>query len=120
MLRTAATITWSPSPDPRQAGFTIGSWDVGTLAEVGLGAAQMARAGYDHGWGLGRHVLGSNYFHYVRDPWGSWSEYSADMDYIPAGVEWPSGDHPGEDSFYLWGPQPPADFVQNHEAGAIG
>ena len=28
-------------------------------------------------------VLGSNYFHYVRDPWGSFAEYSCDIDYIP-------------------------------------
>ena len=45
------------------------SWDVGSMHEAGLGANQMADKGYDRGWGLGRHVLGSNYFHYVRDPW---------------------------------------------------
>ncbi len=94
------------------------SWDVGSLSEVGQGAMQMADAGYSAGWGMGRHVLGSNYFHYVRDPWGSYSEYSADMDFIPAGTVWKSGDHPGEDSFYQWGPTPPEDFVVNHELEA--
>jgi catechol 2,3-dioxygenase-like lactoylglutathione lyase family enzyme len=91
------------------------SWDVGAVQEIGLGAMQMAGKGYTAGWGLGRHVLGSNYFHYVRDPWGSYSEYSADMDYIPADHDWRSGDHPGEDSFFLWGPNPPEDFVRNYE-----
>lgn len=91
------------------------SWEVGSIAEVGQGAMQMAHAGYPQGWGLGRHVLGSNYFHYVRDPWGSYSEYSADMDFVAAGSEWPAGDHPGEDSFYQWGPPPPEDFVVNYE-----
>ncbi|MGZ5840720.1 MAG: VOC family protein, partial [Xanthobacteraceae bacterium] len=91
------------------------SWDVGAVQEIGLGAVQMAGKGYAAGWGLGRHVLGSNYFHYVRDPWGSYSEYSADMDYIPADHDWQSGDHPGEDSFFLWGPNPPEDFVGNYE-----
>lgn len=91
------------------------SWDVGSINDVGLGAMQMADRGYSRGWGLGRHVLGSNYFHYVRDPWGSWSEYSADIDYIPADCDWPAADHPPEDAFYLWGPTPPADFVVNHE-----
>ena len=91
------------------------SWDVGAVQEIGLGAMQMAGKGYAAGWGLGRHVLGSNYFHYVRDPWGSYSEYSADMDYIPADHDWQSGDHPGEDSFFLWGPNPPEDFVRNYE-----
>ena len=45
-------------------------------------------SGYAAGWGFGRHVLGSNYFHYVRDPWGSYCEYSAGMDYVPCGVNW--------------------------------
>ena len=91
------------------------SWDVGSFQEVGLGYAQMARAGYTRGWGVGRHVLGANYFHYVRDPWGSYSEYSADIDYIPADCEWHAGDHAPEDSMFLWGPMPPEDFITNFE-----
>jgi len=99
-------------------GMHHNSWDVGSIAEVGQGAAQMAAAGYTMGWGLGRHVLGSNYFHYVRDPWGSYAEYSADMDYVPAGSDWPGGDHPPEDSFFQWGPPPPEDFAHNYETTA--
>ncbi|MDE2333065.1 MAG: VOC family protein [Rhodospirillales bacterium] len=98
------------------AGLHHLSWDVASVDEIGLGAMQMADKGFSAGWGLGRHVLGSNYFHYVRDPWGSWSEYSADIDYIPADHDWTSADHPPEDAFYVWGPTPPADFVVNHEA----
>lgn len=94
------------------------SWDVGSIHEVGLGAMQMADKGFSAGWGLGRHVLGSNYFHYVRDPWGSWCEYSSDIDYIPADHDWASADHPPEDAFYVWGPTPPTDFVANYEAQA--
>ncbi len=92
------------------------SWDVGSIQEIGLGAMQMADQGFRAGWGLGRHVLGSNYFHYVRDPWGSYAEYSSDIDYIPVDQDWESGDHPPEDSFYVWGPNPPEDFAFNHEA----
>jgi catechol 2,3-dioxygenase-like lactoylglutathione lyase family enzyme len=94
------------------------SWDVGAVQDIGLGAMQMANQGFVAGWSMGRHVLGSNYFHYVRDPWGSYSEYSADMDYIPVDVDWAAGSHPGEDSFYLWGPVPPEDFIRNYEAEA--
>jgi hypothetical protein len=65
----------------------------GTIHEIGLGAMQMADKGFSRGWGLGRHVLGSSYFHYVRDPWGSYAEYSCDMDFIPADVDWQGGDH---------------------------
>jgi catechol 2,3-dioxygenase len=96
-------------------GLHHSSWDVPSVADVGQGAMQMRDAGYARGWGVGRHVLGSNYFHYVRDPWGSYAEYSADMDYIPSGQIWVAGDHPAEDSFYQWGPEPPEDFGTNHE-----
>jgi len=94
------------------------SWDVGSVQDIGLGAMQMADKGFLAGWGLGRHVLGANYFHYVRDPWGSYSEYSADIDYIPVDMDWAAGEHPREDSFYLWGPVPPEDFIRNYEAEA--
>jgi catechol 2,3-dioxygenase-like lactoylglutathione lyase family enzyme len=100
------------------AGMHHASWDVGSVQDVGLGSAQMARAGFTRGWGLGRHVLGANYFFYVRDPWGSYSEYSADIDFIPADCDWPSGDHPPEDSLFLWGPLPPEDFIANLEPKA--
>ena len=92
------------------------SWDVGGINEIGVGAMQMADRGYEKGWGMGRHVLGSNYFHYVKDPWGSYSEYSADIDYIPVDHDWDAGDYPAEDSIYLWGPRIPEDFVHNYEA----
>ena len=64
---------------------------------------------------MGRHVLGSNYFYYVQDPWGSWAEYSYDIDFVPADVDWLAADHPAEDSFYIWGPTVPDDFVVNRE-----
>lgn len=91
------------------------SWDVGSIDEIGRGAMQMADKGFSRGWGLGRHVLGSNYFHYVRDPWGSYAEYSADIDYIPATHDWEAGDFSPQDGIYLWGPEMPKDFVSNME-----
>jgi len=91
------------------------SWDMRGIDDIGLGAMQMAGKGYTRGWGLGRHVLGSNYFHYVQDPWGSYAEYSCDIDFVPAAQRWQAGHHAPEDSFYLWGPEPPADFAVNRE-----
>jgi len=92
------------------------SWDMGSIDEIGIGAARMADKGYTRGWGLGRHVLGSNYFHYVQDPWGSFAEYSADIDYVAARQSWPGAYHKPEDSLSLWGPNPPDYFIVNHEA----
>ena len=99
-------------------GLHHSSWDVASLDEVGLGAELMKSHGYTKGWGVGRHVLGSNYFYYVQDPWGSWAEYSHGIDFVPADVDWPAADHPPEDSFYIWGPTVPDDFVVNHEQPA--
>jgi catechol 2,3-dioxygenase len=52
----------------------------------------------------------------VKDPWGSYAEYSADIDYISADHDWVSKDHPEEDGIYVWGPAMPADFIHNYEA----
>lgn len=97
-------------------GMHHSSWDMARIDDIGLAAMHMADRGHTKGWGLGRHVLGSNYFHYIQDPWGSFTEYTCDIDYIAADQHWQSGHHADEDSFYLWGPTPPADFVVNHEA----
>jgi hypothetical protein len=35
-----------------------------------------------HVWGLGRHYAGSNFFWYLKDPAGNFSEYYSDMDRI--------------------------------------
>ena len=44
-------------------------------ASVGRESVRMQEAGWQPGWGLGRHVIGSNFFYYTRDPWGSFAEY---------------------------------------------
>jgi catechol 2,3-dioxygenase len=106
-------LAFAQSPAP---GLHHCSWDMAGIDDIGLGAMHMAGKGYTKGWGLGRHVLGSNYFHYIRDPWGSYAEYSCDIDYIPTAQRWDAGQHEPEDSFYLWGPEPPADFTVNGEA----
>lgn len=91
------------------------SWDMPSIHEIGLGAMTMADKGYTKGWGLGRHVLGSNYFHYVQDPWGSFAEYSGEIDYVPVDAEWQTQMYSPDNSFYLWGPTPPDYFTVNTE-----
>lgn len=98
-------------------GFHHCSWDTASIQDIGLGAMRMHDKGYQKGWGLGRHVLGSNYFHYIMDPWGSFAEYSCDIDYIGKEARWDAADHKPEDSFYLWGPDVPREFTLNREAG---
>lgn len=94
------------------------SWDVPTVEDVGMGMSRMQSAGHTVGWGVGRHVLGSNYFYYAQDPWGSWCEFSSTMDFIPASIDWQAQDHPPEASVYLWGPPLDPIFFANSEADA--
>jgi catechol 2,3-dioxygenase-like lactoylglutathione lyase family enzyme len=96
-------------------GFHHASFQVGSVDEIAMGAVRMAERGWQPGWGLGRHVIGSNFFYYLRDPWGSFSEYYFDLDYIPEGCAWEPRDFPPEDSLYVWGPPCPADFGENKE-----
>ncbi len=98
-------------------GFHHGSFEVGGVDEIGMGAARMAERGWQPGWGFGRHVIGSNFFYYIRDPWGSFAEYFYDLDQIPESCAWEPRDFPADDSLYIWGPPVPPDFGENKEAG---
>lgn len=90
------------------------SWEMGTLDAIGLRANRLAEAGYARGWGLGRHVLGSNFFHYVADPWGAHAELTTGLDQVDPAT-WQAGDHDPVDAFYLWGPPLPEHFIANAE-----
>ncbi|RZF63439.1 metapyrocatechase [Sphingomonas populi] len=98
-----------------RSGLHHSSWDMPTFHDVGLASQLMIEKGHSAGWGLGRHLLGANYFYYVRDPWMSFAEYSADIDFIPAGAEWPAADYTPDDAFSFWGPPPPPQFAANFE-----
>jgi catechol 2,3-dioxygenase-like lactoylglutathione lyase family enzyme len=97
-------------------GYHHASFEVGNIDELGVGACRLLDKGYRDGWGFGRHVIGSNFFHYIRDPWGSLAEYFCDIDYIPGDMDWKPKDYPPGDSLYAWGPNVPADFGRNFEA----
>lgn len=52
------------------------AWKVRSIDEIGYGGAQMVRNHPErHAWGLGRHAASANYFWYLRDPGGAFSEY---------------------------------------------
>ncbi|ASQ92971.1 MULTISPECIES: VOC family protein [Streptomyces] len=118
-VRSMATFMNSGPGDHHVFGFVSGthpglhhsSWEVADIDQIALGARTMAAAGHSHGWGLGRHTLGSNFFHYIQDPWGSWIEYSSDMDCITE--NWKAGDWDCPPA--VWSPEMPADFIVNQE-----
>ena len=58
-----------------------------------------------HVWGLGRHFIGSNFFWYLRDPAGNFSEYYSDMDSITDDQLWTPGMwEPSLRALYAWAP----------------
>ena len=88
------------------------SWEVDDVDEVGRGATAMLEGHPDrHIWGLGRHYIGSNFFWYLRDPAGNFSEYYSDIDCIPDDQLWDPGIIAGDKSLYAWGPPPPPSFL---------
>lgn len=97
-------------------GFHHGSFEVGSIDELAMGAVGMKESGWQPAWGPGRHVIGSNFFYYIRDPWGSFAEYFHDIDFISEHCAWEPRDFPEQDALYRWGPTPPPDFTVNKEA----
>ncbi|AKC80636.1 dioxygenase [Xanthomonas arboricola] len=93
------------------------SFEVSDIDEIEIGAQTLLRAGYRDGFGLGRHVGGSNYFHYIRDPWDSLVEYFWDIDVIDADDDsWVPMNVTPEEVTAVWAATPPPpEFVMNFE-----
>ena len=88
------------------------SWQVDDVDEIGRGAhALLARDPARHVWGLGRHHIGSNFFWYLRDPAGNFTEYYADLDCIVDDQLWTPAVWDGLKSLYTWGPPVPPSFL---------
>ena len=83
------------------------SWQVDDVDEIGRGAETLLETNADRkGWGFGRHYAGSNFFWYLKDPAGTFSEYYADMDQITDDDMWKPEMCEGKSGFYKWGPVP--------------
>ena len=88
------------------------SWQVDDVDAVGRGAhALLAADPARHVWGLGRHHIGSNFFWYLKDPAGNFSEYYADLDCILDDQLWKPEVWEGLKGLYNWGPPPPMSFL---------
>jgi len=70
-------------------------------------------------WGLGRHHIGSNFFWYLRDPAGNFSEYYSDLDCIVSDALWSPSVVEGARGLYNWGPPPPPSFIQPEDLAAL-
>jgi catechol 2,3-dioxygenase-like lactoylglutathione lyase family enzyme len=96
------------------------SWQVDDVDEVGRGAQAMLDGHPErHTWGLGRHYAGSNFFWYLKDPAGNFSEYYSDMDCIVDDQLWTPEDLEGARGLFAWGPPPPPSFLQPDDLAAM-
>ncbi|WP_432197498.1 VOC family protein [Streptomyces sp. bgisy027] len=96
------------------------SWQVDDVDEVGRGASAMLAADpARHVWGLGRHHAGSNFFWYLKDPAGNFSEYYSDLDCIEDDALWTPETFEGAKSLFSWGPPPPPSFVEPEDLAAL-
>lgn len=71
------------------------AWKVRNVDEIGYGGTRMIENHPErHAWGLGRHAASANYFWYLKDPAGAFSEYYySEMDDLA-------------DTPYFWDPDP--------------
>lgn len=96
-------------------GFHHASFQVQDPDEVGRGGRALVEKMGRGDWGFGRHTIGSNFFHYIQDPWGSWFEYYSDLDFIDDYALWTPTNYDMSDALASWAPKPPSDFVHNYE-----
>jgi catechol 2,3-dioxygenase-like lactoylglutathione lyase family enzyme len=86
-------------PAFHHAAFEVADWD--TLM---LGHDHLTKQGYEHFWGIGKHLLGSQVFDYWKDPAGFTVEHFTDGDMFNEA----SGSHMAEYEKLLavhWGPE---------------
>jgi len=96
------------------------AWEVDDVDEVGRGAtAMLADHPERHVWGLGRHHIGSNFFWYLKDPAGNFSEYYSDLDCIVEDALWKPAVVEGARGIYNWGPPIPPSFIQPEDLAAL-
>ena len=67
---------------------------------------------YEHMWGIGRHLLGSQVYDYWADPWGRVHEHWADSDRL--NVKNGSNLLSAEEALVSqWGEPPPEKFIEH-------
>ena len=94
-----------------RAGLNHFSFEVADIDDVFTGHEHLRKLGkYEHMWGIGRHLLGSQIYDYWSDPWGRVHEHWSDTDRLNA----KNGSNliSAEDGLVSqWGERPPERFL---------
>jgi catechol 2,3-dioxygenase-like lactoylglutathione lyase family enzyme len=89
------------------------AFEVDDVDDVVRGGQAMIDADPDrHMWGVGRHAIGSNWFWYLREPGGTFIEYTSDIDRISEQDLHRPKDWQGHEYLYSYGPPTPAEFLE--------
>jgi catechol 2,3-dioxygenase-like lactoylglutathione lyase family enzyme len=96
-----------------RAGLNHVSFEVPDVDAVFKDHEYLTRLGkYEHMWGVGRHLLGSQVYDYWCDPWGRVHERWADTDRLNART--PGNLLPAEEALVSqWGEDPPERFIRH-------
>jgi catechol 2,3-dioxygenase-like lactoylglutathione lyase family enzyme len=70
-----------------KSGLNHLSFEARDMDDIMIGHEHLKAKGYDHMWGIGRHLIGSQVFDYWADPWGRVHEHWADTDVLNATAE---------------------------------
>lgn len=88
------------------------AFEVYDYDDVMTGHEHLVERGYEHVWGIGRHLLGSQIFDYWRDPWGRVHEHWTDSDVL--NVHTPPNVLPVEEALgSQWGAAAPAAIIES-------
>ena len=96
-----------------KTGLNHMAFQVQDIDDVFMGHAFLhSKEKYEHMWGTGRHVLGSQVFDYWQDPWGRVHEHWTDSDRL--NNQNPPNVVPAEEGFLSqWGEAVPERFVKH-------
>ncbi|HUZ74459.1 MAG TPA: VOC family protein [Stellaceae bacterium] len=94
-----------------KVGLNHFSFEVQDIDDVFMGHEYLeTKKKYEHMWGIGRHLLGSQVYDYWADPWGRVHEHWADSDRL--NIRNGSNLLPAEQGFVSqWGEGPPPKFI---------
>ena len=98
----------APVPYVHHVAFEVDSVD----DVVRGGYAMVNRDPERHLWGVGRHAIGSNWFWYLREPGGTFVEYTADVDRISRQDLYRPKQWQGHEFVYSFGPPIPGAFME--------
>jgi catechol 2,3-dioxygenase-like lactoylglutathione lyase family enzyme len=104
------TLALVSAPDGRNR-FDHSSFEVIDLDDLAQGNAFLKSKDWQHSWGIGRHIQGSQLFDYWRDPMGNKVEHWTDGDLV--NEDTPVGNAPvSPDELSQWAPPLTPEFFQ--------